>query len=134
MYCEGRQIFREAGMNLSKWKSNSKGVMKQIDEDEGEDDQEESSESYAEMILNPSNPSPVKVLGTPWDLEENILQVTLEKALERSTDAMTKVRLLSVSSSIFDVCGFLAPIVFFVKTLFQRVCKNGGSWKSSVSP
>ena len=127
-------MFREAGMNLRKWKSNSREVMKVIIEEEGETDTQLNPESYANLMLNPADHSPVKVLGTPWDLEKDELSISLENAVGKTSDIMTKVQLLSVSSSIFDVKGLLAPIVFFVKTLFQQVCKDGGgSWKDRVS-
>ena len=40
LYREGRKVFREAGMNLRKWKSNSREVMKVIIKEEGETDTE----------------------------------------------------------------------------------------------
>ena len=134
LYREGRKMFREAGMNLRKWKSNSRAVMQAIIEEEEETDAQVSPESYANLMLNPTDRSPVKVLGTPWDLEKDELSISLENAVGKTSEIMTKVQLLSVSSSIFDVKGLLAPVVFFVKTLFQQVCKEGGSWEDRVGP
>ena len=65
LYHEGRKIFKEAGMNLRKWRSNSKAVMDVINEDEGVGEEKPGTDSYAELLLNPADRSPVKVLGHP---------------------------------------------------------------------
>ena len=75
----------------------------------------------------------MKVLGTPWDVEKDEFRISLEKILERKDDVETKIQLLSVTHSIFDILGLLAPVVFFLKVLFQMVCKVGGSWDDKVS-
>ena len=126
LYRESRKIFKDAGMNLRKWKSNSRAVMKVIIEEEEETDTQVSPESYANLMLSPTDRSPVKVLGTPWDLEKDELSISLENAVGKVSDIMTKVQLLSVSSSIFDVLGLLAPIVFFVTASVQARWLMGG--------
>ena len=135
LYSESRQIFKEAGMNLRKWKSNSDAVTEFIKLDEGvvEEQQNESSdsESYASMMLNPADQSPTKVLGSPWNLKSDMFELSLQKVVERKVT--TKLELLSVSNSIFDVLGLLAPVVFFIKCLFQEVCKEKGTWNDELS-
>ena len=131
-YLEARRIFKEAGMNLRKWRSNSKKLMRMILQDENGKTESSNTDSYAEQMLNPTDQSPVKVLGTPWDLEEDRLKLTLEKVLKKG-EVLTKRQLVSASSSIYDVIGGLAPVVFYLKTMFQRICKDGGSWDDKLS-
>ena len=133
LYTEARQIFKEAGMNLRKWNSNSEEVMKQIKDDEDEPSINQDEESYAEMMLNPGDPSPVKVLGSPWDVKKDVFRLSLEKIIERKNDVRTKRSLVSVSYSIYDVLGVLSPMIFALKVLFQRACKEGGGWDDPLS-
>ena len=132
LYREARKIFKEAGMNLRKWNSNSKEVMKVISQDEGESSKQPETESYAELMLNPRDPSPVKVLGSPWDVEKYVFRLSLEKIVARKDEVKTKRTLISVSYSIYDVIGFLAPIIFSLKVLFQLVCKEGVGWDDAL--
>ena len=132
---ESKKIFKDAGMNLRKWRSNSKEVMKMIAAEESGCalPEEVASDSHATMMLNPGDNSPVKVLGTPWDVDEDVFRINLSSIVEREDNVKTKVELLSVSHSIFDVMGLLAPVVFFLKALFQKVCQDKGSWNDQIS-
>ena len=67
-------------------------------------------------------------------MEDDVFRLSFEKALERKDELMTKRQLISVSFSIFDIIGGLAPVVFFLKCLFQRVCKEVGLWEDDLSP
>ena len=126
-----KKIFKDANMNMRKWKSNSPAVMAVIQKEEGIDDS--STESQAKMMLNPHDPSPVKTLGIPWDLETDRMMISLEKAISKAkVEEVTKTVILSSSASIYDPSGMVAPITFWVKVLFQRVCQSKGSWKDRV--
>ena len=130
-YQQVKKIFKDANMNMRKWKSNSPAVMEVIQKEEGIDDS--STESQAKMMLNPHDPSPVKTLGIPWDLETDRMMISLEKAISKAkVEEVTKTVILSSSASIYDPSGMVAPITFWVKVLFQRVCQSKGSWKDRV--
>ena len=91
------------------------------------------SDSHAQMILNPGETSAVKVLGIPWDTERDILMFDVSKIAEKAkSEKMTKRKLLSASASLYDLFGAIAPVVFSLKTMFQRLCKNGGSWDDEL--
>ena len=130
LYRKTRSIFKDANMNMRKWRSNSQAVMEAVAEDEGCN--EESSESnVAKMILNPEESSPVKVLGIPWDTVLDMLTFSLKGAISRGQQEgeMTKSRLLGASASLFDLIGLLAPVTFALKSLFQAVCISGIAWE-----
>ena len=46
---------------------------------------------------------------------------------------LTKRSILSLSASVYDPLGFVSPITARVKTVFQLICKEKGSWDDKVS-
>ena len=90
---ESKKIFKDAGMNLRKWRSNSKEVMKIIAAEESGCalPGDVASDSHATMMLNPGDNSPVKVLGTPWDVDEDVFRINLSSIVEREDNVKTKV-------------------------------------------
>ena len=46
---------------------------------------------------------------------------------------LTKRELLNRIASIFDPVGILSPAVVPLKILFQRMCKEGGSWDDDIN-
>ena len=130
-YRQTKKIFKDANMNMRKWKSNSPAVMEVMQKEEGGDDLSE--ESQAKMMLNPNDPSPVKTLGVPWDLKTDKMTISLEKAISKGkVENVTKTVVLSASASIYDPAGIVGPITFWVKVLFQRVCQTKGSWDDQL--
>ena len=131
LYKKTKKIFQEAGMNMRKWKSNSSTVMQEIKKNEKLVTSE--SESHAELMLNP-NVAGTKVLGIPWDLEEDTLKVSYEKAVERAESGEdTKRKLISCTNTIYDPTGIAAPVTFFLKVLYQKLCLQKGSWDDKIS-
>jgi hypothetical protein len=131
LYKRTKQIFKDADMNMRKWRCNSEEVMKVIREDEGDrtEENDSNSESQAQMMLNPTDDSPHKVLGVPWDIKKDVLKVSFEKAVKKAQSSeKTKKNLLSAGAMIFDPIGAAAPVTFAVKVFYQELCKDGGSW------
>ena len=44
----------------------------------------------------------------------------------------SKRRILSVISSIYDPVGFLQPLIWKLKLLFQGICKSGIGWDNPI--
>ena len=45
----------------------------------------------------------------------------------------SKRRILSIISSIYDPVGFLQPLTWKLKLLFQGICKSGIGWDNPIS-
>ena len=124
LYQRTREIFKDANMNMRKWRSNSEAVMKAVASDE------QISADEQKNLVNP-----VKSLGVPWDTGKDILIFSLKNAIMRGkNDAITKKGFVGASSSLFDVIGLLAPVTFSLKSMFQRVCIEGTAWDELLSP
>ena len=62
------------------------------------------------------------------------MKFTLEKVIAKTKGVkMTKRRLLSASASLYDLIGAIAPVTFALKTMFQRLSKDGGSWDDELN-
>jgi len=72
-----------------------------------------------------------KVLGVKWDItsDEFYFDVCLE-----SENKITKRRILSIVSSIFDPLGFVNPIVISGRMLFQDVVRLKLDWDEEIPP
>ena len=135
LYKETKEVFNEAGMNMRKWVTSSKSLSEKINECESEvSSGSEDSETYVSEQLNREEKAATKVLGVPWDTENDELLFTLDVLKNYPVGRITKVILLGATAKIFDPPGMLAPLVFTLKTLFQAVCKGKCEWQETLSP
>lgn len=66
-----------------------------------------------------------KMLGLQWRPNDDCFSFTSK--LEDKADP-TKTRVLSVIARLFDPLGFLTPMVFYAKTLMQRIWISEVTW------
>ena len=105
--CKSR--FLEAGLELSKWNSNS------------------------DKCINDSDftckDNEVKVLGVLWDRSNDFLTVNLKQDYFNCDNQVpTKRNVLSVIAGLYDPIGIASPVVFLFKNLFQDICKMQKTW------
>ena len=82
-------------------------------------------------MLNPDE-SENNVLEIPWNTKHDEFVISFQ--IQKSTsDVVTKSELLKRIASIFDPVGILSPTVVPSKILFQRMCKEGGSWDNDIN-
>ena len=81
-------------MNLRQWTTNSINLDQKIKEDKTE----------ANKV--------VKVLGLVWDSENDSLSLAIDKLIEETKHLqnITKRKVLSIASKLFDPLGFVEPI------------------------
>ena len=119
LYTTSKEIFKEAGMNIRKWKTNDPELKKLISE-------RENLEEVKEENIT-------KVLGIPWNTSTDELQFNTP-AVEFQQDAIvTRRTLLRFTASIFDPLGMLSPAVLKLKVLFQKSCKETKDWDIKLS-
>ena len=136
LYEETKFIFSEAGMNIRKWRTNDPVLNERFKKAESDPDGKD-QDSYSTENLNPKEIAPVKVLGIPWDVADDMMIFSLKPLEEytyknRCSRKITKRTLLRALASIFDPLGILSPIVISLKILFQNVCKASVSWDEEI--
>ena len=134
---EGRELFRKAGMNLRKWRTNLKEVRSDFEEENlAPPDEKFAAEDrgYAQTVLeNPHSCSQEKILGIPWNSDTDELCLSLTEIGHRGLALpKTKRNILSLSASEFDPFGFMCPVIIVLKILFQKICESKGGWDDEV--
>ena len=106
-YHEYRQLLSSGGFNLRKFLCNSESIP-QLGEQ--------------------------KVLGVKWDLSGDELVVDLREAVHdvQETEVLTKRRIVSIVSRIFDPIGIASPVTIQAKLLLQQLHKAKMEWDSSI--
>jgi len=119
LYTVSKQIFKEAGMNIRKWKTNDHQLRDLISEREG---------------LETVKGEKTNVLGIPWDTSTDELEFNTPAVKIHQDAVVTRRTLLRFTASIFDPLGILSPIVLKLKVLFQKSCKETKDWDVKLSP
>lgn len=113
IYHEANKEFKKANMPLQAWNSNNL-TLRSIIEDE-----------FQEKI-----PTDVSVLGMNWNTESDTLSVCQPKFWNYVN--LTKRKLLSLISSVFDPLGLLSPITIKGKLLMQRAWLEKLEWDTTL--
>ena len=127
LYKAAKSIF------LRKWRSNNRDVNEFIEGKYENIEKLSEDANYASLMLNPDEENENKVLGIPWNTKHDEFVISFR--IQKSTEdvVITKRELLKKIASIFDPVGILSPAVAPLKILFQRMCKEGGSWDDDVN-
>ena len=115
-YAKSRDYFREAGMNLRQWTSNSNALNLKIEQDS----------TNADKII--------KVLGIIWNSQTDKLSLSLKKLIEETNTIkkITKRISLSLAFKLFDPLGFAEPFTVQAKTMMQDLWKLSVSWDEEL--
>ena len=75
------------------------------------------------------------VLGLEWDTIADEFVFRFDDLLSKCSGMeQTKRNLLSVSASIYDSLGLIAPTTARIKTIFQILCKDKLNWDDIIPP
>ncbi|GIY56116.1 hypothetical protein CEXT_124591 [Caerostris extrusa] len=88
-------------------------------------------ESSALSASSESTRSPV--LGLIWDKNLNALEIDTEYLEFDEREKITKRKILSLVSRLFDPIGFLALVMIQPKILLQTTWKEKESWDEEVN-
>ena len=140
-YLKLKHRFAEGNMNMRKWNSNDKDLLRMIEDKEqalipsptvvkSENEIEEEDESFAKSLFNPScAEDETKVLGLIWKNKSDLLKFDFSEQLANlGSEPLTKRVVLKTMTSLFDPLGLLAPLTVLLKLIFEDVCKGGHSW------
>ncbi|KAL9958215.1 hypothetical protein ACROYT_G035197 [Oculina patagonica] len=108
-----RELLSRGGFRLHKWLSNRPKVMETISE-------RERASSVLDLDLDKERLPVERTLGLRWDMRKNMF--IFSAVLKDKPN--TRRGILSLTSSIYDPLGFLAPIILLAKKLLQDLCKQ----------
>lgn len=115
IYNELRAVMSSAGLNLRKWSANSNDFLQIIPDID------------REMTLTNNT---VKALGLRWDPVSDKLRYKVE--FIHTDQRLTKRKLLSEMSSLFDPLGFICPIIIAAKEIFQSLWMENVDWDDEI--
>ncbi|XP_050669608.1 uncharacterized protein LOC126968633 [Leptidea sinapis] len=109
---ELRELFKSGGFNLVKWASNSHVLLTHL------------PESHRASIEFSDDNSNLKVLGLKWIPTTDTFTFTISSTSVGST----KRAILSTIARLFDVLGFVAPVILYAKLLIQELWLAKVEW------
>ena len=112
-------VLREGGFRLNKWISNHPDVLESIPVSER-------AESVKEV--GQSELPTERALGVIWDVEKDNFKFRVAAKDKPST----RRGILSEASSLYDPCGFAAPVVLLAKHLLQDLSIRKCDWDEEV--
>ncbi|XP_054257437.1 uncharacterized protein LOC128982503 [Macrosteles quadrilineatus] len=118
---ELKNLLSRGGFELRKWISNAPQLLDQVPIEHKETPVEltENSEAFFSVLL-----------GLKWTPESDMLSYKV-KDVEISA-ILTKRRILSTIAKLYDLPGFLTPVIFWAKTLIQYLWTTGLTWDEPV--
>ena len=126
---EATEIMGEGGFQLHKWHSNVPEIEKQS---KNELKIPQANSTYAKLTVG-TRPHESKILGIPWNKVEDTFSINFAKTLNCVEEGpLTKRKMLSVVSGIFDLLGIAAPVVIMGKILYSEACLRKLNWDEEV--
>ncbi|XP_045493460.1 uncharacterized protein LOC123692730 [Colias croceus] len=126
---EGKQIYKEitqllqgGGFVLQKWSSNSEEIINEINEDV--EDQAENLKLKIDEIM--------KILGLTWNRRTDEFEYVVK--LPQLSPPVTKRKVISEISRLFDPVGWLAPVIISAKVFIQKLWLSGIEWDVELPP
>ncbi|XP_033122036.1 uncharacterized protein LOC117121051, partial [Anneissia japonica] len=111
----------DGGFRLTKWLSNDKEVLNTVPE-------AERAPELKSLDLNNDDLPTGRTLGVQWSPQLDTLSFNIAAA-ERN---YTRRGILSITSSVFDPLGLVAPFILPAKMLLQDLCRQGLGWDELI--
>lgn len=117
-------LFSAGHMLLRKWASNSEEALDGIPAD---------NRAISKSLTLKTNQT-VKTLGMKWTPSTDLLNFTIDLSKLSHENLITKRKLVSDASKLYDPCGLLAPITVKAKIIMQNTFKEKLQWDDVVTP
>lgn len=115
-------IFESARMSLRKWASNDEAALIGV-----------APENRAiDTSLQLNKTEVIKTLGMSWTPNSDHIHFRVDMSDLSHDHIITKRKLLSDASKLYDPCGLLSPITIKAKLMMQELWKSGIKWDESV--
>ena len=115
-----RELLGLGGFKLTKWMSNSKGVLQNTPPSE-------KAPTLINLDLDDTDHIE-RALGVSWNVSDDKLMFSTA----HKDKPVTRRGILSTISSLFDPLGLAAPIILPAKMLLQSLCKRGLGWDEDL--
>uniref|UniRef100_A0A8D8SBS8 Integrase catalytic domain-containing protein n=1 Tax=Cacopsylla melanoneura TaxID=428564 RepID=A0A8D8SBS8_9HEMI len=115
LYTQLKDFFRSGGFELVKWSSNSLRLLQDIPE--------------SDRLLKPlelEDKGFQKILGMQWESKDDFFSFRIEE--NASDTPCTKRSILSFAAKIWDILGFLCPVIIKIKILLQQLWSQHLDW------
>jgi hypothetical protein len=116
---ETKQLLSQGGFNLTKFITNDSELLKEIPESE-----------RAKEVKNLNHMSNSKALGIHWDIVSDSFYFEVEKF--DASVVVTRRKMLSLISSMFDPLGLVSHLLITGRLLFQEATKLKLQWDQEV--
>ncbi|XP_074608716.1 uncharacterized protein LOC141863136 [Acropora palmata] len=116
-----RNFLSKGGFRLTKWLSNNSKVLNFIPH-------EERAPSLLDLDLDKDKPPIQRALGLHWNMDADMF--TFKVNLKEKPN--TRRGILSLTSSLYDPLGLVAPIILPAKKLLQDLCKQKLGWDDPI--
>ena len=117
------EVFEDATFSIHKWHSNAPEL-----EPTNEVQTEPEEITYAKSKLGGVDQPEGKLLGLPWNRQQDTLSVTLTKPFGTTT----KRGILSKLAKIYDPLGLVSPTTLVGKLIYRDVCDAKLPWDASL--
>jgi hypothetical protein len=121
LYEQLKELWGLAGMKARKWISNSPDVMAAIPVED----------CATEFSINDCQDPVTKTLGLSWNSSDDVL--TVPTSATSSDLKITKRHVLKKIATVFDLLGFVSPVVVQAKILLQELWSRGYEWDEPVT-
>ena len=115
-------VFKNASFSIRKWYSNVPDI-EAISSSPCEEEL-----TYAKKQLGGAKPSEGKLLGVPWDREQDVISVILQITQTETT----KRGMLSHLAKIYDPLGLASPVTLVGKQLYRDICDDKILWDTQL--
>ena len=116
------EVFKDASFIIHKWHSNAPEL------EATSDSACEEELTYAKQQLGGAKPFEGKLLGLPWDRDQDIISVILQITQTETT----KRGVLSHLAKIYDPLGLASPVTLIGKQLYRDVCEDKIPWDTQL--
>ena len=115
-------VFKDASFTIHKWHSNVPDL-EAISSSPCEEEL-----TYAKQQLGGAKPSEGKLLGVPWDRQQDVISVILQITQTETT----KRGVLSHLAKIYDPLGLASPVTLIGKQLYRDICDDKIPWDTQL--
>ncbi|XP_061729039.1 uncharacterized protein LOC133533965 [Cydia pomonella] len=120
LYQEMKELLKKGGFILQKWSSNKDELLQIIDDSgNGENNKQDKALEFKQDNI-------VKILGLTWNRSRDEFQYSVK--LPPLSAPVTKRKIISDVSRLFDPLGWIAPCVIKAKIFIQRLWIAGTEW------
>jgi hypothetical protein len=117
---EVTSLCKKGGFRLTKWVSNSRDVLKNIEV-------QDRAKGLTELDFDKFPTE--RALGVLWNVETD----NIEFRITPKCCEATRRNILSIVSSVYDPLGIVSPFILPAKILMQDLCRRGMDWDTTLS-